>query len=99
MICSENLSIGPESKSKQTKLADLPESRGLGITRLSNFPTFGENIHKNECVGIFTHKKCATLEKSSYTWPHCKNEMGSKGKITEKIAQPFCNPFDYTGYR
>ena len=34
--------------------------------------------------------------KSTYTWPHCKNEMGSKGKITEKIAQPFHNPFDYT---
>ena len=57
---------------------------------------FGQNVYKKMNKWGFLLIKCTTLEKSSYTWPHCKNEMGSKGKITEKIAQPFRNPFDYT---
>ena len=67
--------------------------------QIIQFPHFGQNTHKNGHVwGFLFIEKCATLEKSSYTWPHCKNEMGSKGKITEKIAQPFRNPFDYTDF-
>ena len=48
-------------------------------------------------MGIFIHKKCATLEKVPTPGLTVKMKQDITGTIPRPASQPSRNPFDYTG--